>query len=519
VPTGLTSLCLLSALSLPSPAVATKPPPGPGSPPAHLKLGKGDRVVARHAEGVSGVAFSPDGKLLATAGCDKMIRLWDLDNDKEVGRFEGHSGHIRTVAFSPDGKLLASAADDNAIFVWDVAARKQVRRVGHHTAKLFTAFFSPNGKTLVSSGFDEHIGLWDATSGKQLQFFRAHPRVPYGVALAPDGRTLASGGDEEGTIRLWDVATGKEIRCWNGHGQHVYSVAISPDGRLLASGGNDTSARLWELASGKEVRRFDGHDGGVFRVAFAPDGRTLLSCSYNSSAHLWEIMTGKEIRRFGKHTGWVWGVAYSPKGRSVATASKDGTAVVWSLGALPSLAAAQPNPLTDAELDDAWRDLAGPDAAKAFDAALVLSAAPAEQVVPYLRPRIRPAARVEGDAGKIQSLIRDLDHKDFKVRDGATKDLEELSHRAGPALHKALAKPRSLEMRRRLELLVSKLNAREIPPKRLRELRALRVLEELPVPDSRRLLQELAAGAPDDLLTREAVTVLARLAKRSGAAP
>jgi WD40 repeat protein len=518
MPARFTSLCLLSALSLTIPQGAAQPAPNPDSPLAHLKLGKGDRLVARHVQGVSCVAFSPDGKLLASTGGDKIIRLYDLENDKEVGRLEGHSGFIRTVTFSPDGKLLASAGDDHAVFVWDVATRKQLRQVGRHAEHLRTVAFAPDGKTLVSSGFDEHIGLWDTATGKELQFFRAHPRVPYAVSFSPDGKTLASGGDNEGTIRLWDVATGKEIRSWNGHSQHVMAVAFSPDGRLLASGGNDAAARLWEVASGKEVRRFDGHHGGVSMVVFAPDGRTLLSASSNFSAHLWEIVSGKEIRRFGEHTGWVWGVAYSHDGRYVASASRDGTAVVWSLGISPS-AAAKPKALTAAELDRAWRDLGGADAAKAFDAALALCAAPPAQVVPYLRERIAPAPRNDERAAKIENLIRDLDDKDFKVRDRASRQLDDLGHQAGHALRLGLAKPRSLEMRRRVELLLGKLHARDIPGERLRELRALRVLEDLPVPDSRKLLDELAAGAPDDLLTHEAVAVRLRIAKRAHTVP
>jgi WD40 repeat protein len=511
---------LVLILSLAPPHAAAKGPAEmpKGDPAASLKLGKGDRVlVSAGRSGLCGVAFSPDGKVLAAGGAGKLIQMWSLETGKEVARLEGHQGFIRTVAFAPDGKLLASAGDDAGAILWDVAAGKELRRIGKHSNGLRMAAFSPDGKTLVTSGFDEHIGLWDVATGKQLHFFRAHPRVPYGVAFAPDGKTLASGGDHEGTIRLWDVASGKQLRSWDGHVRCVYSVAFSPDGRLLATGGTST-VRLWEVATGKEVHRLSREFRGISRLAFAPDGRTLLAGDSTNKMYLWETMTGQELHCYKDHEDWVWGVAYAPSGRTVASAGKDGTVVVRQLG--PAVDRPRDVPLTASALDEAWRDLAGADAARALNAALTLSAAPPNQVVPFLRERLRPAAappRVTAE--QVERLVRALDDKSFKVREAAARELEALGDAAGPALRKALVSPSSLEVGRRLEALVAKVESRAIPPERLRAVRALRVLEDLGTPATRKHLAELAGGAADDLLTREAAAALVRLARRPTVVP
>jgi roadblock/LC7 domain-containing protein len=484
-------------------------------PDYQLELGAKDKVLVRLTKEIAGLAYSPDGNLLAFAGGDSLIHVWDFKANKELAAFKGHTGFIRTVAFSPDGKLIASAGDDPNVFVWDVATGKELRRVGQHKNNLRMSEFSPDGKLIVSSGFDNKIGLWDATTGKQMLLFDAHPRVPYSVAFSPDGKILASGGDHDSNIRLWDAATGKPIRNWDAHpGTQqsicIYTVAFSHDGRLLASGGGDGSARVWETLTGKEVLILEGHSGGVSRVAFAKDGRTIATASHDHDAFLWETATGRQIRKFGQHKRWVWGLAYSPLNPTVATAGDDGDVVLWDIGKGMTTPDAPAKEITDAELADAWRDLAGAEARKAFDAANRMSASRSDLVIDYLRDRLHPVKTFD-DPDKVKGLIGQLDHPMFRVREQATRELTQLGEQIESLLRTALASNPPSEARQRIEALVATFEKRDLNPDQLRAVRALRVLEQLNTPASRKLLDDLAAGAPGVRLTSEAAAAAKRL--------
>jgi hypothetical protein len=491
------------------------PPKVPDGPVPSLKLGKGDCILGRHHNGVSGVAFSPDGKIVATTGGDALIRLWDVTARKELRRCEGHQGFIITVAFAPDGKLLASGGHEKEIHLWDSATGKEVRRFAGHSGGIHQIVFSPDGKTLVSGGFDENVGVWDVATGKELRRIRAHGRVVYAVAISSDGKLLATGGDEEGIIRLWDLASGKELRHWLGHEQCVYSLSFTPDAKLLASGGGSRDVCIWEAATGKKVREFGGHEGGAYNVAFGPDGRTLATCSYTAKVHLWEVTSGKEIHQFGDHQGWVWGLAYAPTGRALLSGSIDTTAVLWDLGALTQGEQTRSGPLTAAEVEAGWRDLASADAARAFAAIWTLSAAPTESVA-FLRDHLRRAIAVKVDAGRVARLIADLDDDRFDVRERATQELEKLGEAVAAPLRRALAGKPSLEMQRRLQELVDRLDHTEVAPEQLQTLRALQVLERINTPEARRVVEQLARGAAETALTQEAQAILQRLDKGSG---
>jgi hypothetical protein len=274
---------------------------------------------------------------------------------------------------------------------------------------------------------------------------------------------------------------------------------------------------LWEVATGKAIHELAGRAEGVFNLAFAPDGRTLVAGSDDGTIIRWESLSSEEISRHGKHVGSVVGLAYSPSGRVLASAGTEGTLAVWELH--PAVGGRRPRgaALTAAELEGAWRDLGRADAARAFAAIDLLASAPARQVESFLSERLRPKPRVA--AATLERLIRDLDAKTFTAREKAARELEAQGDAADVALRRALTNPRSLEARRRLQVLVEKLDERGPPDEQLRAVRALCVLEDLDTPATRKHLQELVEGVSDDLVRREAAAALARLAKRPAPSP
>jgi WD40 repeat protein len=275
-----------------------------------------------------------------------------------LAELKGHTALIYHVAFSPDGKLLATAGFDNGVKLWEGSSGKEVRTLTGHTGPVYCVAFHPNGTILASGSLDKTIRLWNIADGKLIREIKGHTDIVDSIAFNKDGKLLASGSSDK-TIRLWNPDDGKEVKNLGAQPGTVYSVAFSPEGKWLASGGVPevgapataaaqakasekkpveppplpTGVKIWDVAAMKESKSLRGHEGPVTGVLFTPDSTGLLSIGMmDRTVRLWNVMDGKEMKKMGPTPDDLYGIALSRDGKTLATCGYGGYLIIWNLG-------------------------------------------------------------------------------------------------------------------------------------------------------------------------------------------
>lgn len=273
------------------------------------------------------VAWAPRSDRIVAGGGPGTVSVMDSAGNL-INSYNGHTAPISSLAWSPDGKQVASASYDTTVQIWNPDTDKNIRTYRENIGIVQSLAWSPRGKYIASADYAHNVNVWNAISLKTLVTYKNHIDQVLTLAWSPDGKYVAS-GSADNTVQVWDPVTGNMVFNNHSHAGAVDSVAWSPDGIRIASASQDHTVRLWNALSGANVYIYPGHTAPVNSVAWSPDGRYIASGSMDTTVQIWHALDGHTVYTYRAHTGPVLSVAWSPSGRIVSV-DADGNLHVWT---------------------------------------------------------------------------------------------------------------------------------------------------------------------------------------------
>jgi WD40 repeat protein len=249
------------------------------------------QVLEGHNSAVVSVAYSPDGKLIASGSWDQTVRVWNAATGTLQHTLTGHNRSVYSVGFSPDGKHIASCSSDQTVRVWDAATGTLQHTLTGHNHEVNSVGFSPDGKHIASGSRDQTVRVWNAATGTLQHTLTGHNGWVNSVGFSPDGKHIASGSRDQ-TVRVWDAATGTLQHTLTGHNGWVSSIGFSPDGKHIASGSSDQTVRVWDAAIGTLQHTLTGHNESVNSVGFSSDSQYIVTRDFGGTAIKWDARLG-----------------------------------------------------------------------------------------------------------------------------------------------------------------------------------------------------------------------------------
>ena len=288
------------------------------------------RTLEGHADFVSGVAVTADGKRAVSAFWDGTLKMWDLESGVALRTLEGHTSTVHGVAVTADGKRAVSASEDKTLKVWDLESGVVLRTLKGHASAVYGVAVTADGKRAVSASGDHTLKVWDLESGVALRTLEGHTDSVNGIAVTADGKWAVSASDDK-TLKVWDLESGVALRTLEGHTDSVNGIAVTADGKRAVSASKDNTLKVWDLESGVALRTLEGHTDFVYGVAVTADGKRAVSASWDNTLKVWDLESGVALRTLEGHTDSVYGVAVTADGKRAVSASWDKTLKVWDL--------------------------------------------------------------------------------------------------------------------------------------------------------------------------------------------